>query len=132
MKKYGILNRNLSKIIASKGHADLLVICDSGLPIPKNAELVDLALTKNIPSFIDTLKVVLEEFQVEKAVIATELYQNKKMVDEISSMLNGTLIENVDHENFKEITRNGANVSFVRTGEATPYANIILFSGVTF
>lgn len=133
MKRNGVLNSGLSRIIASMGHTDKLVICDSGLPIPKNSDVVDLALTRNIPRFMDTLKVILEELKVEEAIVTNELVNgNRKYFKEISSLLNGTKIKKVNHEKFKEITRNGGNVTFVRTGEATPYANIILISGVTF
>ena len=133
MKRNGILNSNLSFVIASMGHTDKLVICDSGLPIPKNADVVDLALTKNVPRFIETLKVILEELKVEEAVITNELVkENSKVFKEINSLLNGTKVKKVNHEKFKEITRHGGNITFVRTGEATPYANIILISGVTF
>ena len=133
MKRSGVLNSELSRIIASMGHTDKLVICDSGLPIPKNSEVVDLALTKNIPRFIDTLKVILEELKVEEAIVTNELVTgNSKYYKDITSLLNGTKIRKVNHEKFKEITRNGGNLTFVRTGEATPYANIILVSGVTF
>jgi D-ribose pyranase len=133
MKRKGVLNSGLSKTIASMGHTDKLVICDSGLPIPKNSDVVDLALTKNIPRFIDTLKVILEELKVEEAIVTNELVKgNNKYFKQITSLLNGTKIKKVDHEKFKEITRKGGNVTFVRTGEATPYANIILISGVTF
>jgi D-ribose pyranase len=133
MKRSGVLNSNLSRIIASMGHTDKLVVCDSGLPIPKNSDVIDLALTKNIPRFIDTLKVILEELKVEEAIVTNELVTgNSKFYKEINSLLNGTKIKKVNHEKFKEITRNGGNITFVRTGEATPYANIILISGVTF
>ena len=133
MKRSGVLNSGLSRIIASMGHTDKLVVCDAGLPIPKNSDVVDLALTKNIPGFIDTLKVILEELKVEEAIVTNELVKgNAKFYKEINSLLNGTKIKKVNHERFKEITRNGGNVTFVRTGEATPYANIILISGVTF
>lgn len=133
MKRSGVLNSNLSRIIASMGHTDKLVICDAGLPIPKNSDVVDLALTKNIPRFMDTLKVILDELKVEEAIVTNELVkENSKFYKEINSMLNGTKIKKVNHEKFKEITRNSGNVTFVRTGEATPYANIILISGVTF
>jgi D-ribose pyranase len=133
MKRKGVLNSNLSFIIASMGHKDKLVICDSGLPIPKNSEVIDLALTKNIPKFLDTLKVILEELKVEEAVVAAELVRgNTKYYNEISSCLNGTKIKKVTHQKFKELTRSEGNITFVRTGEATPYANIILISGVTF
>lgn len=133
MKRKGVLNSGLSKTIASMGHTDKLVICDSGLPIPKNSDVIDLALTKNIPRFMDTLKVVLEELKVEEAIVTNELVQgNSKYFKEITSLLNGIKIKKVTHKKFKEITRNGGNVTFVRTGEATPYANVILISGVTF
>jgi D-ribose pyranase len=133
MKKYGILNSHLSRIIASMGHTDQLVICDSGLPIPKNSEMVDLALTKNIPRFMDTLRVVLEELQVEQAIVAEELHTgNNGFYREVETLLQGVRLRQVPHEEFKELTRNGDNIAFVRTGEATPYANLILISGVTF
>jgi D-ribose pyranase len=132
MKKNGILNAPLSRIVAGMGHTDMLVICDSGLPIPRGAEVVDLALTKNIPRFLDTLKIILEELQIEEAVVASELLKNKKFYEEVNSLLKNSKIKKVSHEKFKELTRNGTKITFVRTGEATPYANIILTSGVTF
>lgn len=133
MKKNGILNAPLSKIVASMGHTDKLVICDSGLPIPKNSDVVDLALTINIPRFIDTLKIILEELNIEEAIVAEEMVsQNGGLFKQVQSLIPGIKITTVPHEKFKQISREENNISFVRTGEATPYANIILVSGVTF
>lgn len=133
MKKRGILNADLSRIIASMGHTDRLVICDSGLPIPKKSEVIDLALTTNIPRFLDTLKIILEELHIEGAVIAKEMCDGKDgLFENTSRMLNGAKLKKVPHEKFKELTRDKGNITFVRTGETTPYANIILISGVTF
>ncbi|MDO8550848.1 MAG: D-ribose pyranase [Ignavibacteria bacterium] len=133
MKKNGILNGPLSKVVAALGHTDKLVICDSGLSIPRNAEVIDLALTKNIPRFIETLKIILEELEVEKAIIAAEIVKkNESVLKEIQSLMNGIKLQKVSHEMFKEITRQNGRTVFVRTGEATPYANIILIAGVTF
>ncbi len=133
MKKHGILNADLSRIIASMGHTDRLVVCDSGLPIPKNSEVIDLALTTNIPRFLDTLKVILEELHIEGAVIAKEMLNGKNgLYNDTTKMLNGVKMKKVTHEKFKELTREKGNITFVRTGETTPYANIILISGVTF
>jgi D-ribose pyranase len=133
MKKKGILNADLSRIVAQMGHTDKLVICDCGLPIPRKSDLVDLALTSNIPRFIDTLKIVLEELQVEEAIVANEIMDSAgELFKQIESLLPGLNIRKVSHEQFKEYTRSESNVSFVRTGETTPYANIILISGVTF
>ncbi len=132
MKKTGIINPQLARIIASMGHTDKLVVCDSGLPIPRDAEVVCLALTKNIPRFLDTIRVLMEEMQVQKAVIATELAsQGNGMYQELLSLLPGVELRQVSHEEFKKLTCNGGT-AFVRTGEATPFANIILEAGVTF
>jgi D-ribose pyranase len=133
MKKQGILNSELSRIVARLGHTDRLVVCDAGLPIPHSATYVDLALTKNIPRFLDTLKVILEEMEVDEAFVAEELERmNRPTYDGVTSLLPGVKTTSVSHEEFKRLTRDNGNVFFVRTGEATPYANIILVSGVDF
>ncbi|KAB2845033.1 MAG: D-ribose pyranase [Melioribacteraceae bacterium] len=133
MKKGGVLNAPLSRIIAAMGHTNKLVICDSGLPIPRKAEVVDLALTKNIPRFIDALRVILDELQVEQAIVAEELVKSGNgLYEEIISLLPGVKILKVSHDEFKYISSEDSETAFVRTGEATPYANIILVSGVTF
>lgn len=134
MKKNGILNSELSRIVAQMGHTDKLVICDSGLPIPRSAEVIDLALSTNLPRFIETLKVILQELQIEEAIVAEEMIDvSCSVYEEVTSLLPEINIQKVSHEEFKKITRNPeGNIAFVRTGEATPYANIILISGVTF
>lgn len=133
MKKTGILNAPLSKVVASMGHTDRLVICDCGLPIPKNAEVIDLALTTNIPRFLDVLRIVLQELHVQDAVVAEEIISvNEGLYKQINSLLKNVKIKKVTHENFKKLTRSKGTITFVRTGEATPYANIILVSGVIF
>jgi D-ribose pyranase len=133
MKKIGTLNTHLSRVIAQMGHTDRLVVCDSGLPIPRGAEVVDLALRPGLPGFLDTLDVVLEELEVERVVIADELATGGNGVySELMSRLDGTEVERVSHEDFKRIASENGNTAYVRTGEATPYANVILCSGVTF
>ena len=133
MKKSGILNAKLSEIIASMGHTDKLLICDCGLPIPRNALKVDLALTNNIPRFLDTLRVVLQELQIEEAIVAEEMVTaNNGLYDEVSGMLPGVEIKQMSHEDFKSLYKSTKDIAFIRTGESTPYANIILTSGVNF
>ncbi len=34
MKKHGVLNCEISEVVATMGHTDLLAIADAGLPIP--------------------------------------------------------------------------------------------------
>jgi len=133
MKKIGTLNTHLSWVIAGMGHLERLVICDSGLPIPKGKRVVDLALAPNIPRFIDTLRVVLEELEVEGAVVAEEMERRSNGVyGQLRATLDGVPVLAISHEAFKQLSAGGDVVAFVRTGEATPYANVMLISGVTF
>ena len=133
MKKIGTLNRHLSRVIASMGHADRLVVCDSGLPIPRDSEVIDLALTGNVPRFLETVRVILEELHVESAIVASEMQEVSPAVYEgLCDLLNGTEVKTVPHDEFKEMTTESPNTAFVRTGEMTPFANVLLSSGVTF
>ena len=118
MKKTKMINSELSYVISQMGHTNSLTIGDCGLPIPNETKRIDLALTHNVPTFIQTLDVVLEELRVEEAIIASDI---KKRI--------ANLIE-VSHEEFKVLTKDSKAV--VRTGEYSPYANIILKSGVVF
>ncbi len=131
MKKTAVLNQPISAVIADLGHLDTLVIADAGLPIPAETERIDLALTKGIPTFLDTLRVVLTEMQVERAIIAEEMLNVSPQVHvAIKELLGNIPIETVTHLIFKEQTRSARAV--IRTGEFTPYANIILVAGVVF
>jgi D-ribose pyranase len=87
MKKYGHLNRDVSRVLARMGHTDSLVIADCGLPVPDGVECIDLSH---------------ERVQVDF----------------------------VTHETLKDLTRRARAV--IRTGEATPYANVLLYSGAIF
>jgi D-ribose pyranase len=131
MKKIGILNQPVSSVIAGLGHMDTLVIADAGLPIPPETQRIDLALTEGIPSFLDTLRVVLDEMQVERALIAKEMLDvSPQLYDALRELLGDVPIETVTHLVFKEQTRSARAV--IRTGEYTPYANVILVAGVVF
>ena len=131
MKKTGILNQPISSVIASLGHTDTLVIADAGLPVPPETQRIDLALTEGIPTFLDTLRIVLMEMQVERAIVAEEMLDaSPKVYEAIKEMLGDVPIETVTHLIFKEQTRSARAV--IRTGEFTPYANVILTAGVVF
>jgi D-ribose pyranase len=131
MKKIGILNQPLSEVIAGMGHMDTLVIGDAGLPIPLETQRIDLALTRGTPGFLETLGVILEEFQVERAIVAEEMISTSAQIyEQLQKMLPEIPIETISHAEFKNRTRSARAV--VRTGDFTPYANIILVAGVVF
>jgi len=131
MKKTGILNRDISEVIASMGHKDALVVADAGLPIPPETRRIDLALTCGLPPFLDTVRVILGELQVEEAIVAQEMpIRSPEVYAALVELLGDVPITQMSHETFKERTRSARAV--VRTGECTPYANVILISGVIF
>ncbi|GLI55534.1 D-ribose pyranase [Propionigenium maris DSM 9537] len=135
MKKGRLLNSELSYEIAKLGHTDHICIGDAGLPIPNGPKRIDLAVEKNVPTFMGTLDVVLSEMQVEEVVVAEEMKEvSPELYTELMKVLeercSKVVVKSVSHEGFKAITRESKAV--VRTGECTPYANIILKSGVVF
>ena len=129
MKKHGILNRELAGRFAKLGHTDQIVIADCGLPIPDDVPCIDLSYKLGEPSFLTMLEVVLDDLVVESAVLAEEI---KTKNAELSKTLTNTLanISYVSHEEFKRLTKNAKFI--IRTGETTPYANVILQCGVIF
>ena len=131
MRKTKLINSEVSYTISKMGHTDSLTIGDCGLPIPDGVKRIDLALKYGVPSFIETLDTVLEELCVEEIIIAEEIVQkNSYIYNEILKRFENIKIIMVSNEEFKKITKESKAV--VRTGEFTPYANIILKSGVVF
>ncbi|MBU3137717.1 D-ribose pyranase [Clostridium gasigenes] len=131
MRKTPLLNSNLSLVISKMGHTDMIAIGDCGLPIPKESERIDLALVNGVPTFIDTLKVTLMELQVEEVLIAKETMEvSPNLFEEIKKVIGDVKITFISHEDLKKDLEKCMAV--VRTGEQTPYANIILKSGVVF
>jgi D-ribose pyranase len=131
MKKDGILNQDLLNIMGSLGHTDRIVVCDVGLPIDKNVERIDLSITKGVVKFMDVLKPLLNELVVEKIILAQEIVtKSPAMYQEIVALTKDIPLELVSHEEFKKLTK--GTKAIIRTGECTPYTNIILQSGVNF
>lgn len=130
MKKNGILNSEISSVLARMGHTDYIVIADCGLPIPDETKRIDLALTSGMPSFKDVLKIVLADFVAEKATLALEVKEHNSELNNVVKRMEQFDLEYVTHEEFKLMTKKAKAV--IRTGECSPYANIILHSGVIF
>lgn len=133
MKRQGILNSDIARVLAYMGHTDCICIGDCGLPIPDEVERIDLALEFGIPTFMDTLKVVAEDMKIEKIVLDEEIKtQNPAVLSEVETLFanQDIEVEFVTHVELKTQTKDCKAV--IRTGETTPYANIILQSGCIF
>ena len=132
MKKSGILQRELARTIAAMGHTDLLVIADAGLPVPPGVPCIDLAVVGGVPPMLDVLRAVAAELQVERVTLAEELKERGRpgMIDQIAFVFPGVPTDWLPHEDFKALTARARAI--VRTGEFSPYANVILHAGVVF
>jgi len=134
MKKTPLLNAELSHIVATMGHTDGLCLADAGLPIPRavaGPRRIDLAVSPSLPSFVEVLDVILTELVVEHIVLAEEIRQrNPKILEAVLKRFVGVKLSYIPHEEFKKAVADVRAV--VRTGECSPYANIILHSGVVF
>ncbi len=131
MKKRGILHPELARVIASMGHTDTLVVADVGLPIPAGVTRIDLAVIEGVPGFLPVLDAVAGELEVERLTVASELEAvNPDLAAEIRGRFPDAEAGTVDHERLKAMTAGATAI--VRTGETSPYANVILAGGVTF
>ncbi|MBK3637125.1 D-ribose pyranase [Streptomyces asoensis] len=129
MKKAGILNRHLAGALAGLGHGDGVLVCDAGMPIPDGPRVVDLAFRAGVPSFAEVVDGLLDELVVEGATAAAEVRGANPAA---AALLDGHFpeLDLVAHEELKRLSAGARLV--VRTGEARPYANVLLRCGVFF
>ena len=136
MKQGGLLNRHLSALVASLGYLDEIVIADAGLPVPAGVDVIDLAVSRGIPSFWDVVQALRSELIIESAIYATET--PGELADKMTGVIGawGTetgrdvSLSSTPHAVLKE--RTGQAKAVIRTGEFAPYCNLILVSGVAF
>lgn len=139
MKRGKLLNAPLSALVARMGHTDEITVCDAGLPIPAGPERIDLALMAGTPSLETVLTALFTDLVVEKVIMASELktvspQAHQALLDQVAAHARDQgkpiSIEYCSHEAFK--ARSHQSKAIVRSGEVTPYANLILCAGVAF
>lgn len=131
MKKTGLLNQPLSSLIAGLGHTDTIAITDAGLSIAPTVQRIDLAVCEGVPGLLEVLRAMLGEMQISGAVIARELVEHSpQFYVDLVRILDGVALTEIPHTELLEMTRNTR--AAIRTGEFTPFANIILISEVIF
>lgn len=134
MQKVGILNSSIAKVLADLGHTDKICVGDCGLPVPDGVPKIDLALRLGQPQFIDVVSEIAKYMQIEKVYVAPETKtKNPKQWEALRKVFPEDKVEWVildSHEDLKAREKDCKCV--VRTGEITPFSNIILQSGVIF
>lgn len=130
MKKTGMLNSAISKVLSDLGHTDWIVIADIGLPVQTGVTKIDLAITVGNPSFETIVKAVHDDMVVEKVFAAEEIIAENAKQHHFLEKEFPEMVTYVPHEEFKKMV--GQAKAVIRTGEATAYSNCILQAGVFF
>jgi len=128
MKRGGILHPGICHLLASTGHTDYFTICDRGFPVPIGQERIDLALMDDLPRVLDVLRAIDAEFAIDRIIVAAEAEQFAAIhVAALRQLREGIIVETVPHLELKHLSQQGR--ATIRTGDTTPYANVLVVSG---
>lgn len=129
MRNQGLWHPALLAELTRLGHGDTVVLADAGLPVPEGTTVIDLLWARGQPRLGPLLKCVVAEFVFDRATVAEELL-SAPCGSEVLAELEGLEVRQVPHSEFKELVAGARLV--VRTGEDTPFVNVILHGGVAF
>jgi D-ribose pyranase len=128
MLKTGILNPQLNSLLARVRHTNTLVIADRGFPFWPMIETVDISLVDDVPTVLAVLRALRPNFQIGKVWMAQEFLKHNiaKTRTAFARSLQGIELIHEPHSEFKK--RIPHAIGLIRTGDTTPYANLILES----
>ncbi|MGB7537331.1 MAG: D-ribose pyranase [Anaerolineales bacterium] len=128
MLKNGILNYQILSLLARVRHTNTLVIADRGFPYWPGMETVDLALVDDVPTVLQVLSAIRQNFSIRQIYMAEEfLIENTPAVcEEFAGKLAEVPVTYEPHEEFK--IRVPQAVGLIRTADTIQYANMILVS----
>ena len=124
-----ILNPSLLCLLARVRHTNALVIADRGFPFWPQIETVDISLTDDIPSVLQVLAAIRQDFHAAQAYMAREFLAHNppKTRARFAQGLAGIPTIHEPHVEFKK--RVPGAIGLIRTGDTIQYANLILVSG---
>ncbi len=128
MLKAGILNPQISSLLARVRHTNSLVIADRGFPLWPDVETIDISLVDDVPTVLDVVRAVRANWDAGKAWMAEEFRHSNDAAKQaaFAAVLEGIGVSYVPHADLKR--RVPAAVGLIRTGDATPFGNVILES----
>jgi D-ribose pyranase len=128
VKKGGILHPELSRLVASLGHTDYVLLADKGFPVPSGVERINLGLADDLPTVLQVLEALATEMIIDRIVITHEMNDiSPKRVQALRTAYPQVCFEAVSHVEFKEWSRGASGA--VKTADTCPYANILVVSG---
>ena len=128
MLERGILNPQVSALLARVRHTNTLVIADRGFPFWLGLETIDLSLVDDIPTVPQVLAAILANWKAGPVFMAEEFRQvnDRATQKRFSQILRGTALSFEPHVQLK--LRVPRAIGLIRTGDTTQYANVILES----
>jgi D-ribose pyranase len=128
MVAHGILNPHLLSLLARVRHTNLLVIADRGFPFWPTLETIDLSLVDGVPTVLQVLAAVRQNFGVGGAFMAEEFLKANAAGTRraYAAALKGVAVTHEPHVDFKR--RVPGAIGLIRSGDTVQYANMILVS----
>jgi D-ribose pyranase len=122
-----LLNPEVAALIRRVNHTQMLLIADRGFPVPVGLPtVIDLSLTTDVPTIPQVLAAILPDLPVDRMLVAEEQRAASPLRWE-EHQQSGVRVEAVPHLAFKRLARQA--VGCIRTGDAAPYANVLLVGG---
>ena len=124
-----ILNPQLLSLLARVRHTNAVVIADRGFPFWPQIETVDISLVDDIPTILQVLAAIRPTFHIAQAFMAREFQKHNPapIRARFAEGLAGIPVTYKPHVQFKHQVPPA--IGLIRTGDTTPYANVILVSG---
>ena len=128
MLVHGILNPQLLSLLARVRHTNTLVIADRGFPFWPMVETIDLSLVDGVPTVLQVLAAVRQNFGVGEAFMAEEFLQVNPAATRqaYAAAFSGVRVTHEPHVDFKR--RVPGAIGLIRSGDTVQYANMILVS----
>lgn len=128
MLKTGLLHPAMLSLLARVRHTNTVVIADRGFPFWPRLETVDLSLVDDVPTVLQVLQAIRQNFFIGRAFAAREFTKNHPAAvrSDLAAALEGAPLTFEPHHAFKR--RVPAAIGLIRTGDTIPYANLIIES----
>ncbi len=128
MLRSGVLNPHILSLLARVRHTNTLVIADRGFPSWGPLETIDLSLVDDVPTVLQVLTAIRRHCVFGRVFMAEEFlsHNSGERLAAFSQGLEGVPVVHERHTEFKK--RVPQAIGLIRTGDSTPYANMILES----
>ncbi len=128
MLKKGILNPHINSLLARVRHTNMLVIADRGFPYWPMIETVDISLVDGIPTVLQVLEAIRQNFEIGELFMAEE-FKAVNPPEVCEAFARATALTKVcfePHIEFKK--RVPGAIGLIRTADTIQYANMMIVS----